>query len=330
MMLQTILPGTGSHRLPFYLAAEEWIARNMPADRYFFAWQVAPTVICGRNQDVDAEVDLTFCRDEGIEVYRRKSGGGAVFADFNNIMFSHVAPAETVLSAFGDYTSRMVSALRSLGMDAEATGRNDITIEGRKVAGNAYWQCAGRSIVHGTMLFDTDERMMAGALTPSRAKLLSNKVRSVQSRITTVRRHCPDISISQFLNHMLASVCDGTCVLPDNSLQEIKSIESSYYSEDFIHRGRRRNVQRIKDVGDISVSVDLNKDGSIAKVALRGDFFAMTDITEALDRLAGIPPSRKLISEALGRRPIVTGMDNNKLAALIAGKAGHTDATTYI
>ena len=166
-MQKIILPEQTPQRLPYYLAAEEWIARHMPSGEYFFAWQVAPTVICGRNQDVPAEVDIDFCRREGIQLYRRKSGGGAVFADRNNIMFSYIAPASAVQTAFHDYTSRVASALRLLGLDAEASGRNDITVEGRKVAGNAYWQCAGRSIVHGTMLYDTDTRLMAGALTPS-------------------------------------------------------------------------------------------------------------------------------------------------------------------
>ena len=76
-------------RLPFYLAMEEHLARNFSGE-YFFMWQVAPTVIFGRNQIIDAEVNLDYCRREGIDTCRRKSGGGCVFADMNNIMFSHI------------------------------------------------------------------------------------------------------------------------------------------------------------------------------------------------------------------------------------------------
>ncbi|MGM9696213.1 MAG: biotin/lipoate A/B protein ligase family protein, partial [Alloprevotella sp.] len=77
-------------RAPFYLAAEEYIAHNLPADDYLFTWQIGPTVVMGRHQVAHLEVDLDFCRAEGIDVIRRKSGGGCIFADYNNIMVSRV------------------------------------------------------------------------------------------------------------------------------------------------------------------------------------------------------------------------------------------------
>jgi len=68
------LPDSTTRPLPFYLAMEEWLARNHTGD-LFFMWQVAPTVICGRNQIVDLEVNLDYCRQNNIRVCRRKSGG---------------------------------------------------------------------------------------------------------------------------------------------------------------------------------------------------------------------------------------------------------------
>ncbi|MDE6131459.1 MAG: lipoyltransferase, partial [Muribaculaceae bacterium] len=86
-MKHVVIPETpGQPRLlPFYLAAEEWVARELPRDEYFFTWIVDPTVIFGRNQLIDAEVDLEYCRRHGIRTFRRRSGGGCVFADRNNI-----------------------------------------------------------------------------------------------------------------------------------------------------------------------------------------------------------------------------------------------------
>ncbi|MDE6135968.1 MAG: lipoyltransferase [Muribaculaceae bacterium] len=321
-MLNTILPYTQPQALPYYLAAEEWIARNMPPDEYFFAWQVEPTVICGRNQDVPAEVDIDFCEREGVRLYRRKSGGGAVFADFNNIMFSYIAPASAVQTAFNSYTSRVVNALRLLGLDAEASGRNDITIGGRKVAGNAYWQCAGRSIVHGTMLYDTDPRLMAGALTPSRAKLESNKVVSVPSRITTVRSLRPDISLQTFLNHMIHHICDAECSLPSEAAAGIRKIEEEYYKEVFKSRKCAALARRIEGVGDIGADTRLNHtDGTIASVELFGDFFALHDVDKALATLRGLPPEIKLITNALGNDSLIAGIGNEALATIIADSA---------
>lgn len=320
-MLNTILPNKAQQPLPYYLAAEEWIARNMPPDEYFFAWQVAPTVICGRNQDVPAEVDIDFCEREGVQLYRRKSGGGAVFADDNNIMFSYIAPASAVQTAFHGYTSRVVEALRQLGLDAEASGRNDITIGGRKVAGNAYWQCAGRSIVHGTMLYDTDPRLMAGALTPSRAKLESNKVVSVPSRITTVRSLRPDISLEKFLGHVLNHICDSECVLPPEAECGIRAIEQTYYKKE-VFASRSRAValtRRIDGVGSIGADTRVNHaDGTIASVELFGDFFALRDVRSALASLRGLIPDTKIITGTLGPDSLIAGIGNDALATIIA------------
>ena len=67
--------------LSFYLAMEEFVARHVDADDCFFMWQVEPSVIFGRNQMIENEVNLTYCQEHHIQVYRRKSGGGCVYAD---------------------------------------------------------------------------------------------------------------------------------------------------------------------------------------------------------------------------------------------------------
>ena len=74
------LPDEKVYRLPSYLAMEEYIAQSFPPQDYFFMWQVPPTVIFGRNQLIDNEVNVGFCKSKGIEFYRRKSGGGCVYA----------------------------------------------------------------------------------------------------------------------------------------------------------------------------------------------------------------------------------------------------------
>ena len=57
-MKYVALPTEESRKLSFYLAMEEYVARHLVADDYFFMWQVRPTVIFGRNQLIDTEVDL--------------------------------------------------------------------------------------------------------------------------------------------------------------------------------------------------------------------------------------------------------------------------------
>ena len=87
-MIYVTLPNDNrERRLTFYLATEEYIARHMKGNEYFFMWQVTPTVIFGRNQLIQNEVNLEYCRQHNINTFRRKSGGGCVYVDMNNIMF---------------------------------------------------------------------------------------------------------------------------------------------------------------------------------------------------------------------------------------------------
>ena len=95
-------------RAAFYLAAEEYVARTLPEGNYLFTWRLRPTVVMGRNQVAHQEIDLDFCRQHGIDIIRRKSGGGAIFADERNIMVSLITGAGPVESLFAEY-SRCVS-----------------------------------------------------------------------------------------------------------------------------------------------------------------------------------------------------------------------------
>ena len=86
-----LIPADASIRcLSFYLAMEEFVARRLDEPDCFFMWQVEPSVIFGRNQVLENEVNLDYCKAHGIKVYRRKSGGGCVYADMDNLMWSFI------------------------------------------------------------------------------------------------------------------------------------------------------------------------------------------------------------------------------------------------
>lgn len=231
-----------SLRLPFFLALEEWAARRLKAqganDALFFAWRQGPdTVICGRNQDIPLEVDMNHCRREGIDIVRRRSGGGAVVADAGNIMFSYIAPLqENVETFFHAYSEMLAYALRQLGFAAEATGRNDICIAGRKVSGGAFYTpLPGMGIAHSTMLVDAPAPRMLAALTPSRAKLESHGVKSVSARISSLRENGCHDSPEQLAQRICDLVCTGPALaLDENTLNEIRSLEARYYNPEFL------------------------------------------------------------------------------------------------
>lgn len=289
-MKRIILPDTVSPTVPFYLSVEEWAARCLPEGEYIFAWQVPPSVICGRHQDIPLEVNLAEADRLGVEVWRRKSGGGAVLADMNNVMFSYIAPATSVQAAFTDYTSRIRSMLRSLGLEASATGRNDIAINGRKVAGNAFYRLPGKVIVHGTMLLDTDTELMSRLLTPSKAKRASKGVVSMPSRITTLRSEGLGMKADKFIDRALAYLCpaaDESVEIKNDDLALIQNLMQTY-TDPFFRRSEPAEKRIVCDtiyfdgVGQLQFSFSLNEDGLVSEASLEGDYFPLRDIDEAI------------------------------------------------
>ena len=306
-MKYLLIPPSGPRRLPFYLAVEEWAARTLPPDDYFFAWRVAPTVICGRNQDLEREVDLDFCRRQGIDVVRRRSGGGAVLADMDNLMFSYITPGDEITATFSRYTTLIASMLRSLGIRAEATGRNDIVVDSRKVAGNAFYHLPGRCIVHGTMLIDFNPALMAAALTPSRAKMESKAVVSVPSRVTGLRAEGLAMTPQELADYARRTLCEGEYRLTAADIAEVERIEQAYYSPAFLRgrhaaerKGRPQTAVRIEGVGEFTANLTTDASGRISAVNLSGDFFVTGDLHSNITaHLIGVRPRPDSLAEAL-------------------------------
>lgn len=318
-------PGCRNHKLPFYLAMEEFAARNFDCD-IFFMWQVDPTVIFGRNQMIECEVNLDYCRRNAIEVYRRKSGGGCVFADRSNIMFSYITTSPQVQLAFGDYCSRVTETLCALGLDAHHNSRNDIMIGSQKVSGSAFYRTGGRSIVHGTMLYDTDMTHMTNALTPSAEKLRTNGVKSVRSRVTTIVSHRPDVSLGDFKAHVLAHMTDGDPICPsDDDITEIEAISRPYYADSWIYgnnpRGKIIARRRIAGAGEFVVNGEL-RGGLLTDINLTGDFFITGDLEhDLIAPLRGKHFDRQSFEAALADCPptenVIAGLDTAKFLDLI-------------
>lgn len=185
-MKNVILPPGPERTLAFYLAMEEYMA-GMASDDVFFVWRVSPTVIIGRNQDLEAEVNLEYCRENNVKVVRRRSGGGCVYSDLGNIMISYISRRGDVSAVFDRYLSELTACLVSLGLRAEKSGRNDILVDGRKVSGNAFHQMPDRSVVHGTLLYDTDMDALETAIRPPVEKLERHGVPSVRQRVRNIR-----------------------------------------------------------------------------------------------------------------------------------------------
>ncbi len=229
-MKNIVLPDNKERSLAFYLAMEEYVAQRIE-DEAFFVWRVTPTVIIGRNQDLEAEVNLEYCRKNGIDVVRRKSGGGCVYSDKGNIMISSVSARGIVSSVFDKYLDAMTNALCALGLKAEKSGRNDILVEGRKVSGNAFHQLPDRSIVHGTLLYSTDFQALEEAIRPPVEKLERHGVASVRQRVENLRTFLDPKRISgieELENYLVGYFCDGEYMLSYEDVARIDEMRMKY------------------------------------------------------------------------------------------------------
>ena len=315
MFYITLPESTQARQLSFYLAMEEYVARHIfPSCKSdlgegvadcFFMWQVEPSVIFGRNQLIENEVNLDYCRKHGIHMFRRKSGGGCVYADMKNVMFSYITSDEQVGFTFNRYINMVVLMLRRLGIDASPSGRNDVMIGDRKVSGNAFYKIPGRSIVHGTMLYDTDMINMVGSITPSDAKLLSKGVTSVKQRVALLKDYT-SLSLDEFKSHVRKMLCVDELTLTEQQVAEIEEMEKEYLSDAFIY-GRNPSYtlikrRRIENVGDLEVCIEV-KNSIIKDINLMGDFFLTGDLDGGLlQKLHGVELSHETLRRALPDR----------------------------
>lgn len=228
------LPDEKVRRLSFYLAMEEYVARHLSESDCFFMWQVEPSVIFGRNQVVENEVNIGYCREHGIHIYRRKSGGGCVYADLDNVMLSLVTDGDNVGFTFNRFVQMILLVLRRMGIEAVGTSHNDIMIGDRKVCGTAFYKLPGRSIVHSTLLYDTNMQHMLSAITPSAEKLEKKGIQSVHQRITLLKDHT-SLSLEEVKTLIRDTLCQGELRLTPEQVAEIEAIEQSYLKREFIY-----------------------------------------------------------------------------------------------
>lgn len=226
-MKNILLPDNKERSLAFYLAMEEFVAEWSEGEA-FFVWRVLPTVIIGRNQDLEAEVNMGYCLGHGVRVVRRKSGGGCVYSDKGNIMVSFVSRRGEVSAVFDRYLSALTACLCSLGLNAEKSGRNDILVDGRKVSGNAFHQLPDRSIVHGTLLYDTDLDALEEAIRPPVEKLERHGVASVRQRVRNLKEYVSPVTIEALEKHLVEYFCDGEVALTAEDVEKIEVMASEY------------------------------------------------------------------------------------------------------
>ena len=170
-----------------YLAFEQELVKTVK-EPTLFTWIVSPTVIYGRHQSAEVEVNEAYCREHGIRIVQRMSGGGCVYADEGNLMVSFISPSTHSEREFELFLTFLRDALSAKGIPAVTTAHNDILVEERKVSGNACYTTPTGTIVHGTLLYDVNLDTMMHAITPTDEKLSKHGVASVRQRVVNLKQ----------------------------------------------------------------------------------------------------------------------------------------------
>ncbi len=291
-----LLPDTDAE---WNLAAEQYVFDALPRDRsYFMLWQNRNAVIVGKYQNTLAEINADYVREKQIQVVRRLSGGGAVYHDLGNLNYTLISDAEGLgkldLSFF---CLPVLRALRALGLHAELNGRNDLTVDGKKISGSSQYIRQGRVMHHGTLLFDSDLDAVSRALHADAEKLESKGVASVRSRVGNIRPLLPkDLSLDAFRRLLLAQILAETpgeeYRFRPADLRAIEEIKNQRYARWEWNYGRSpsgsaEKKRRIEGCGTVSVFLTTDA-GRIRSLSFRGDYFSTLEPELLAEKLVGI------------------------------------------
>ena len=280
------------------LALEEYCLRHLDPDNEYLLFYVnEPSIIVGRFQNTLEEINQGYVEDNGIHVVRRISGGGAVYHDHGNLNFSFMTRyAKDNLLNFRKFTEPVIRALKDMGIEAELTGRNDILAGGKKISGNAQYATRTSMLSHGTLLFDSDIETLVRALNVSEDKITSKALKSVRSRVTTIRECAPQsLDMQAFRTRILETVFAPlggirTCELTRDQWDEVHELAATKYESWEWNFGKspRFNLQRKHrfPIGEVDARIQV-EGGVITSVKIYGDFLGHGEVRELEGLLTG-------------------------------------------
>lgn len=291
----------------FYFALEEYILTRLLKDdeTYFFTWEIHGVVV-GKNQLIENEVNMNFLKENNIDIYRRPTGGGCVYADHRNTMFSIITKKVNKEFTFKTYLSKIIDAMAKLGVTIEFSGRNDLLYEGKKISGNAFLQNRYGMLMHGTFLYDCDLETMVRAITPSDEKLVSKGINSVRSRVTNLKPYLNGMSQEDLIGHFEKTMTDQVHELSFEEILYINQLAKKYQSKDWIFQKQPPHTKILKkriSGGLVEVQLDL-REGIINGLSLQGDFFDKKSLEPFEKAFIGQPYTHDSINRIMGKHRI--------------------------
>ncbi len=295
--------------------SDDEVADGSAADEtYFLLWHTVPTLMLGRFQSPQVEMDLAYAAAQGIHLVRRPSGGGTIYTDPGSWQFSYIRRAAQGKKEidFAPFVEPIQAALRDLGFPVGQSGRNDLLADGRKCSGNAQYFSKGFQVHHGSILFDTNIEQMVRSLTVDEEKYRTKGIESVRQRVVNLRDYRPDLDTLQFRDLLLEKILANAASAAGEPVQKRALIakEEARIRRDLAPRfgshewvfGKapaydfRKKTKLGGGLVDVSLTVKQDK---ISAISILGDFFFAGALEDVEAKLVNVDYTKEAVRAAL-------------------------------
>lgn len=310
--------------LSFYLGLEKYLVNLGKKEEYFFLWDIGPSIIIGKNQLLYSEVNVLEALKLGCGIFRRPSGGGAIFADSGCFMYSFIVRRKEKNLVYQECLGKLKDTLNKIGLNIEFSGRNDLILDGKKFSGCAMYYEKDYAILHGTFLYDTNLENLVRCVTPSNEKLISKGIKNVSSRVINTKSYL-SLTKDELMDYLVKDldfgIIKGVKDLDISKVDEYKKLfddkERNYGSNppyDFDNKVRF-------PYGEIEIRISINKD-KIKDIMFYGDFFLKHDLDEFKNSFIGIEFEKEKIEKVLEKNDVssfIEGASNIDIIKIIFG-----------
>ena len=258
-----------------------------------------PYVCIGYHQDLAREVDVEFCRDNSIPIFRREVGGGGVYLDNDQLFYQLVIHKDSPLapqdkaSFYRKFLQPPIDTYREIGIAAEYKPVNDIVTNNRKISGNGAGEIGDFLVLVGNLILDFNYDMMSRVLRVPDEKFRDKVYKSMRENLSTIKRELGSIPPRESLTASLASNFEKVlgplprAGLDDELREEVSRLKAEFSSQEWLYRiGKQMEGRTVKIAAGVEIRHLVHKapgglirgdvelaDGVISSVVLSGDFF---------------------------------------------------------